>query len=430
MAEALSKALFERALRNIPGGVNSPVRAFRAVSGQPVFIKSAKGARLVDADDREYVDFVGSWGPMILGHAHPDVIAAVQETATRGLSFGAPTEGEVIFAEKIKELYPSIGKMRCVSSGTEATMSAIRVARGFTKRDYIVKFEGCYHGHADHLLVKAGSGLATFGVPDSGGVPEGTAKTTLTLAFNDLAALEQLFVERGEEIACVIVEPVVGNMGCVAPAKDFLEGIIALCRKHGAISIFDEVMTGCRLARGGAQERFGLRPDMTALGKIVGGGMPLAAYGGREDIMNVIAPLGPVYQAGTLSGNPVAVAAGLATIKNLTMDLYATLERLGARLEAGLEKAITETRAKACVQRVGSMITLFFTEGPVRNWDEADRCDRKAFSRFHGSLLEDGIYFPPAQFEAAFISGAHTDEDIDRTIEAAKKALALAVSGA
>ena len=432
MADSLSKALFERALRSIPGGVNSPVRAFRAVSGEPIFIREARGARLVGADGTEYVDFIGSWGPMILGHAQPDVIKAVQDAATRGLSYGAPTELEVRFAEKIHEIYPSIAKLRCVSSGTEATMSAIRVARGFTKRDYIVKFEGCYHGHADHLLVKAGSGLATFGVPDSAGVPEGTAKTTLTLPYNDIPALEKLFADRGSEIACVIVEPVVGNMGCVAPEKGFLEAILALSTQHGAISIFDEVMTGCRLARGGAQERFGLRPDMTALGKIIGGGMPLAAYGGREDIMNVIAPLGPVYQAGTLSGNPIAVSAGLATLERLTPDLYAKLESLGARFEAGLRKAIADTAlgkpAEVCVQRVGSMITVFFTAGPVRSWDDADRSDRKRFSRFHGKLLEQGIYWPPAQFEAAFLSGAHTEADIDRTIDAAKVALEAAIA--
>jgi glutamate-1-semialdehyde 2,1-aminomutase len=428
MADSLSKALFERAQKSIPGGVNSPVRAFRAVSGEPIFIKEARGARLVGADGTEYVDFIGSWGPMILGHAHPDVVKAVQDAATRGLSYGAPTELEVRFAEKVHALYPSIEKLRCVSSGTEATMSAIRVARGFTKRDYVVKFEGCYHGHADHLLVKAGSGLATFGVPDSGGVPEGTAKTTLTARYNDIPALEKLFAERGAEIACVIVEPVVGNMGCVAPEPGFLEAILRGCAEHGAISIFDEVMTGCRLARGGAQERFGLRPDMTTLGKIIGGGMPLAAYGGRADIMNVIAPLGPVYQAGTLSGNPIAVSAGLATLDHLDAALYAKLEALGARLEEGFVAAIRKTGAEACVQRVGSMITLFFTKGPVRSWDDADHCDRKRFARFHGKLLEQGIYWPPAQFEAAFIGGAHTEADIDRTVTAAAVALESAVS--
>jgi glutamate-1-semialdehyde 2,1-aminomutase len=428
MSDSMSRALFERALRSIPGGVNSPVRAFRAVSGEPIFIQRAEGATLYGADGAAYVDFIGSWGPMILGHAQPDVVRAVQEVATRGLSFGAPTELEVRFAEKIKSLYPSIEMLRCTSSGTEATMSAIRVARGFTKRDFLVKFEGCYHGHADGLLVKAGSGLATFGVPDSGGVPEGTAKTTLTLAYNDVPALEALFATRGAEIACVIVEPVVGNMGCVAPEPGFLEAIIRLCTKHGAVSIFDEVMTGCRLAPGGAQERFALRPDMTTLGKIVGGGMPLAVYGGRADIMGCIAPLGPVYQAGTLSGNPLATTAGLTTLDRLDASLYERLEKLGAMLERGLAQAVESAGVEACVQRVGSMITLFFTKGPVRSWADADRCDRKRFSAFHGGLLERGIYWPPAQFEAAFLSGAHTEADIERTIEAARHALAAATA--
>jgi glutamate-1-semialdehyde 2,1-aminomutase len=423
MTDTLSRALFERAIRLIPGGVNSPVRAFRAVGGDPVFIQRAEGAKLYGADGTAYLDYIGSWGPMILGHAHPDVIRAVQDAATRGLSYGAPTELEVKFAEKIQSLYPSIEMMRCVSSGTEATMSAIRVARGFTKRDLVVKFEGCYHGHADHLLVKAGSGLATFGTPDSGGVPEGIAKTTLTLPFNDEAALRDLFAKVGTQIAAVIVEPVVGNMGCVPPDPGFLEALIALCRDHGAVSIFDEVMTGCRLAAGGAQERFGLRPDMTTLGKIVGGGMPLAAYGGRADIMSVIAPLGSVYQAGTLSGNPIAVSAGLATLQHLGPALYMRLEALGARLEEGLARAVKDSGAKACVQRVGSMITLFFCEGPVRSWSDADKADRKRFAAFHGELLRRGIYWPPAQFEAAFLSGAHTEEDVDRTVMAAAEAL-------
>jgi glutamate-1-semialdehyde 2,1-aminomutase len=416
-----SSALFERAQRSIPGGVNSPVRAFRAVGGTPVFIERAAGSKLTSADGREYVDFIGSWGPMILGHAHPAVIEAVREAALRGLSYGAPTELEVRFAEKIRELYPSIEMLRCVSSGTEATMSALRVARGHTKRDFIVKFEGCYHGHADHLLVKAGSGLASFGTPDSGGVPEAIAKTTLTLPFNDLDALSALFERRGSEIAAVIVEPVVGNMGTVAPRAGFLEGLIDLCTKHGAVSIFDEVMTGCRLARGGAQERFGLRPDLTTLGKIVGGGMPLAVYGGRADIMKNIAPLGSVYQAGTLSGNPIAVSAGLATLERLTPELYARLETLGARLEAGLREAAAGHAA--CVQRVGSMITLFFHAGPIHDWGDADRCDRKRFGAFFQGMLAHGIYWPPAQFEAAFISGAHSESDIDAAIDAARETL-------
>ena len=423
MSDSISRALFARAQRVIPGGVNSPVRAFRAVGGEPVFIARAEGARIYGEDGAAYVDYVGSWGPAILGHAHPDVVRAVQEAAARGLSFGAPTAGEVRFAEAVRELYPSIAMLRTVSSGTEATMSAIRVARGFTKRDFIVKFEGCYHGHADHLLVKAGSGLATFGVPDSAGVPEGTARTTLSLPYNDVAALRALFAARGGEIAAVIVEPVVGNMGCVPPEPSFLEAIVALCTEHGAVSIFDEVMTGCRLARGGAQERFGITPDLTALGKIVGGGMPLAAYGGRADIMSCVAPLGPVYQAGTLSGNPVAVAAGLATIAHLVPELYARLERLGAQLEEGLRGAAQRVGVPATVQRVGSMITLFFREGPVRSWNDAAGCDTKRFASWHAGLLARGIYWPPSQFEAAFLGGAHTEGDISRTVDAAEAAL-------
>jgi glutamate-1-semialdehyde 2,1-aminomutase len=424
MSDSTSRSLFERARAVIPGGVNSPVRAFRAVGGEPIFIARAEGARVYGADGAEYVDYIGSWGPAILGHAHPDVVAAIRDVVGRGISFGAPTELEVRFAETVRAMYPSLAKLRCVSSGTEATMSAIRVARGFTRRDTIVKFEGCYHGHADHLLVKAGSGLATFGVPDSAGVPEGTARTTLTLPFNDAAALRETFAARGGEIAAVIVEPVVGNMGCVPPEPGFLEAILELCKAHGALSIFDEVMTGSRLARGGAQERFGLTPDMTTLGKVIGGGMPLAAYGGREDVMGVIAPLGPVYQAGTLSGNPVAVTAGLATIAHLVPALYDELERLGARLEAGLRDAAARAGVPACVQRVGSMITLFFTEGPVRAWPDAAKSDTKRFASWHKGLLERGIYWPPSQFEAAFLSGAHTEADVERTIAAAAAALA------
>jgi glutamate-1-semialdehyde 2,1-aminomutase len=423
MSDPVSRSLFERARAVIPGGVNSPVRAFRAVGGDPVFIARAAGAHIWGADEQEYLDYVGSWGPAILGHAHPEVVRAVQRALERGLSFGAPTELEVQLAEKIIELYPSIAKVRCVSSGTEATMSAIRAARGFTKRDLIIKFEGCYHGHADYLLVKAGSGLATFGVPDSAGVPEAIARTTLTLPFNDVAALERAFAERGNELAAVIVEPVVGNMGCVPPEAGFLERIVALCRDAGAISIFDEVMTGCRLSRGGAQERFGIRPDMTTLGKVIGGGMPLAAYGGRDDVMSNIAPLGPVYQAGTLSGNPAAVTAGLATLKLLNAALYERLEHLGAALEAGLTQAIRKAGAPGCVQRVGSMITVFFGKGPIRNWTDAAACDTKRFAAWHRGLLERHIYWPPSQFEAAFLSAAHTDDDIARTVEAAREVL-------
>ena len=423
MPSPRSRALFERASRVIPGGVNSPVRAFRAVGGTPVFVSRAEGAYLYDADDRRYVDYVGSWGPMILGHAHPAVVEAVRDAATRGTSYGAPTELEVRYAETICALYPSIEMMRAVSSGTEATMSALRAARGFTGRDVVVKFEGCYHGHADLLLVKAGSGAATFGVPDSAGVPASTVANTATLAFNDAAALHALFAARGKDIAAVIVEPVVGNMGVVPPAPGFLEELLSECANHGAVSIFDEVMTGCRVARGGMQERVGLRPDMTCLGKVVGGGLPLAAYGGKRAIMEKVAPLGPVYQAGTLSGNPIAVSAALAMLGRLDDALYARLEVLSARLEAGLVRAIETRGAAACVQRVGSMLTLFFTRGPVRSWADAKGSDTKAFARWHGEMLGRGFYWPPAQFEAAFVSGAHSEADIDATIAAADAAL-------
>jgi glutamate-1-semialdehyde 2,1-aminomutase len=424
MSDPTSRSLFERASRVIPGGVNSPVRAFRAVGGTPVFVSRAEGAYLYGAEGRKYVDYVGSWGPMILGHAHPAVVEAVRDAATRGTSYGAPTELEVRYAEKVCALYPSVEMMRAVSSGTEATMSALRVARGFTGRDVVVKFEGCYHGHADFLLVKAGSGAATFGVPDSAGVPATTAANTVTLPYNDVAALRSLFSARGTEIAALIVEPVVGNMGVVPPEPGYLQAIVDLCREHGAVSIFDEVMTGCRVARGGMQERAGVRPDMTCLGKIVGGGMPLAAYGGRRAIMEKVAPIGPVYQAGTLSGNPLAVSAALATLERLDDALYARLEGLGARLEQGLVAAIARRGVTACVQRVGSMITLFFAKGPIRSWAQAKDSDTKAFGRWHGQMLERGFYWPPAQFEAAFISGAHTEQDIDATIAAADASLA------
>jgi glutamate-1-semialdehyde 2,1-aminomutase len=426
MSDAISRSLFERACRVIPGGVNSPVRAFRAVGGTPVFVSRAEGAYLYGADGKRYVDYVGSWGPMILGHAVPAVVAAIREAAGRGTSFGAPTELEVRFAEKLCELYPSLDMVRAVSSGTEATMSALRAARGFTGRDEIVKFEGCYHGHSDYLLVKAGSGAATLGVPDSAGVPAAMAENTLTLTYNDTSALRALFKERGTKIAAVIVEPVVGNMGVVPAAPGFLEAIVSECRASGAVSMFDEVMTGCRVALGGAQARLGLRPDMTCLGKIVGGGMPLAAYGGQRAIMEKVAPLGPVYQAGTLSGNPVAVSAGLATLGLLDEALYVRLEALAGRLQEGLQKAIASHAAAACVQRVGSMITLFFTAGPVRSWADAKRCDTRAFARWHEGMLSRGVYWPPAQFEAAFVSGAHSEADIEATLRAAEASLAAA----
>jgi glutamate-1-semialdehyde 2,1-aminomutase len=418
-----SEALFERAQRFIVGGVNSPVRAFRAVGGVPPFIQRAQGARIFDVDGNEYIDYVASWGPAILGHAHPEVVAAVRAVAGDGLSFGAPTALEVDLAEQVQFAFPSIELMRCVSSGTEATMSAIRAARGFTGRDLIVKFEGCYHGHADHLLVKAGSGAATFGEPDSAGVPRASAESTITLPFNDAEQLTTLFAARGSEIAAVIVEPVVGNMGCVPPLPGFLEAIVSACRASGAMSIFDEVMTGFRVARGGAQERFGLRSDLTTLGKVVGGGMPLAVYGGRRDVMSRIAPLGPVYQAGTLSGNPVAVSAGLATLALLDGALYQRLESLGAELERGLVQAARSAGVTACVQRVGSMITLFFCAGPVTNFAQAAASDGERFAAFHRGLLERGVYWPPSRFEAAFLGAAHREADIQRTVEAAGAAL-------
>lgn len=423
MSDDTSAQLLERAERLLPGGVNSPVRAFRAVGGAPVFIKAARGSKLFGVDGREFIDYVGSWGPAILGHAHPEVVRAVQARAESGLGFGAPTELEVLFAEAIVERYPSIEMLRCVSSGTEATMSALRVARGFTGRDVIVKFDGCYHGHSDGLLVKAGSGLATFGNPDSAGVPQAVVANTASLPFNDENALTELFERERGRVAAVIVEPVVGNMGLVPPQPGFLERIIELCREHGAVSIFDEVMTGSRLSRAGAQGLFGMTPDMTCLGKVVGGGMPLAVYGGKREIMQSIAPLGPVYQAGTLSGSPLAVTAGLTTLGLLTNDVYERLEALASRLQVGLERVLRGAHVPGVVQRVGSMLTLFFHRGPVRSWTDAAESDRERFGRFHRALLAQGVYFPPSQFEAAFVSAAHTEEDIDRTIDAARAAL-------
>ena len=424
MADAKSKQLFEEAKSVLPGGVNSPVRAFRAVGGSPLFIERAEGATLVSAGGERYLDYVGSWGPAILGHAQPDVVRAVQRAAERGLSFGAPTELEVRFARAVIARYPSIEMLRCVSSGTEATMSALRVARGATGRSVIVKFDGGYHGHADALLVKAGSGAVTFGNPDSAGVPEGMIATTATAPYNDIAALNELFAARGKEIAAVIVEPVAGNMGCVPPVPGFLAAIVDLCERHGALSIFDEVMTGCRLAPGGAQELYGLTPHLTCLGKVVGGGMPLAVYGGKRAVMERIAPLGPVYQAGTLSGNPLAVSAGLATLERLDRTVYERLEVLGARLEAGLNAALRDTRTEGVVQRVGSMLTLFFRKGPVHDFKDALGSDTKRFASWHAGLLARGVYWPPSQFEAAFLSAAHTESDVDRTVAAARESLA------
>jgi glutamate-1-semialdehyde 2,1-aminomutase len=423
MEHAVSEKLLKRAERLMPGGVNSPVRAYRAVGGHPPFIARAEGARVFDADSNAYIDYVGSWGPAILGHAPPKVVAAVVEAAGRGLSFGAPTEIEVRFAEAIVERYPSIEMLRCVSSGTEATMSAIRLARGFTGRDVIIKFDGGYHGHADALLVRAGSGAATFGNPDSAGVPNATAENTATLEYNDVGGVNEFFAQNGVRIAAVIVEPVAGNMGCVPPQPLFLETILDQCRAHGALSIFDEVMTGSRLSRGGAQGLYGMQPDLTCLGKVVGGGMPLALYGGRADVMRHVSPLGPVYQAGTLSGNPVCVSAGLATLAELGADAYAGLEASGSRLQLGLERALRDAGVPGAVQRVGSMLTLFFHHGPVRSFRDAQASDTKRFAAWHRRLVEGGVYWPPSQFEAAFISLAHSHDDIDATVAVARAAL-------
>jgi glutamate-1-semialdehyde 2,1-aminomutase len=411
----------------IPGGVNSPVRAFRGVGGRPFFVARAAGSRLTDVDGRSYVDFVGSWGPLILGHAPASVVEAVTAAATGGTSYGAPTPGEVELAQAITAAYPSMEMVRLVSSGTEATMSAIRVARGATGRDVLLKFDGCYHGHADSLLVKAGSGGATFGIPDSRGVPDALARLTLTVAFNDLDAVREVFARRGDEVAAVIVEPVAGNMGVVPPAPGFLEGLRELTARHGAVLIFDEVITGFRVAYGGAQSRYRVRPDLTCLGKIIGGGLPVGAYGGRRDLMQHVAPLGGVYQAGTLSGNPLAVAAGLATLRALREgDPYARLDALGARLEAGLRRAAEKTGVAVVVNRVGSMLTGFFAPGPVTDYASARRSDTARYGRYFHAMLERGVYLAPSQFEAAFVSLAHSEADIDQAARAAEEALAAA----
>jgi len=423
-----SADLFARAQRVIPAGVNSPVRAFRAVGCSPLFIREASGATIVDADGNRFVDYVGSWGPMILGHARPEIIEAVRRSAQRGTSYGAPTELEIELAERIIEAVPSIELLRLVSSGTEAVMSALRLARGFTGRDRIVKMEGCYHGHSDSLLVKAGSGLATFGTPDSAGVPADFARNTLVVPYNDDAALTQIFEEQGSEIACVIVEPIAGNMGCVPPKAGYLEAVREVTARNGSLLIFDEVITGFRVAYGGAQEVYGIKPDLTCLGKIIGGGLPAAAFGGRADVMNKIAPLGPVYQAGTLSGNPLAVTAGLETLKLLKqIDPYYELERRSAKLEAGLREAAARAGVASTVNRVGSMMTAFFTEGPVNDWQGAAKADTERYARFFRAMLAEGIYLAPSQFECAFVSLAHSDEIIDRTIEAAGTAIRAAV---
>ncbi|HKV41829.1 MAG TPA: glutamate-1-semialdehyde 2,1-aminomutase [Blastocatellia bacterium] len=422
-----SAKLLQKAERVIPGGVNSPVRAFRAVGAGPLFIQRGSGCEITDADGNSYVDYVCSWGPLILGHANPVILEAIKEVAGRGTSFGAPTELEIELAEEVAAAFPSIDKVRMVSSGTEATMSAIRLARGFTGRDRIIKFEGCYHGHSDSLLVKAGSGLATFGTPDSAGVPAGSAHDTLVVPYNDVAALERAFEELGAHIACAIVEPVAGNMGCVAPAPGFLGTLRELTTRSGALLVFDEVITGFRVAYGGAQELYGIKADLTCLGKIIGGGLPVGAFGGRADIMDKLAPLGPVYQAGTLSGNPLAMAAGLAMLRQLRqLNPYAELDRRGARLEAGLRRAAAEAGEPATVNRTGSMITAFFDPGPVTGWASAKKSDTEKYGRFFRAMLGAGIYLAPSQFECAFLGTAHTDDVIDRTIECAREAFKLA----
>ena len=420
-----SEKLFAEAQNYIPGGVNSPVRAFRGVGGTPIFFKRGEGANLYDEDGRRYIDYVGSWGPMIVGHAHPAVVQAVQDAAANGLSFGAPTEMETIMARRIRELVPSMELVRMCNSGTEATMSAIRLARGFTGRNIIVKFEGCYHGHSDSLLIKAGSGALTLGVPTSPGVPAALAAYTVTLTYNDLLEARQAFSKLGEEIAGVIVEPVAGNMNCIPPAPGFLAGLRELCTRYGSVLIFDEVMTGFRVARGGAQELYGVTPDLTTLGKIIGGGMPVGAFGGRRAIMEQLAPLGPVYQAGTLSGNPVALAAGLATL-----DLIAS-PRFHADLVAKTQKLCDELVTAACeagvlltTNYVGGMFGLFFTTENVTNYAQATACDVERFKTFFHGMLAEGVYFAPSAFEAGFMSSAHTEADLDATAVAARRVFA------
>jgi glutamate-1-semialdehyde 2,1-aminomutase len=422
-----SRKLQKRAEQMIPGGVNSPVRAFRSVGCDPPFIVRGEGSHLWDVDENRYIDYVCSWGPLILGHAPPGVPEAIAAAAKNGTSFGASTAAEADLAEIVISAFPHVEKIRFVSSGTEATMSAIRLARAYTGRKYIVKFEGCYHGHADALLVKAGSGVATLGIPGSAGVPEEFTQLTIALPFNDVDALEQAFDKFKHQIACLIVEPVVGNMGCVPPAPLYLDALREITHRDGSLLIFDEVMTGFRLALGGAQERYGILPDLTTFGKIIGGGLPVGGYGGPVEIMDMVAPLGPVYQAGTLSGNPLAMAAGLETLRYLRSHkstLYTDLELLSARLVEGVTEAARDAGVSICCNRVGSMFTWFFTPGPVTDWTSAAKSDTEAFARFFRAMLEKGVYLPPSQFEAAFLSAAHTEKDIHHTISAARQAFA------
>jgi glutamate-1-semialdehyde 2,1-aminomutase len=420
-----SHDLFAAAQRHIPGGVNSPVRAFRSVGGDPVFFESASGAYVTDADGKRFIDYVGSWGPMILGHAQPDVIAAVTERVAKGLSFGAPTELETLMADKVCELVPSMDLVRMTSSGTEATMSALRLARGYTGRDKVVKFEGNYHGHVDSLLVKAGSGMLTLGEPSSPGVPAALAELTITLTYNDLEQVRETFAAVGDEIACIIVEPVAGNMNCIPPVPGFLEGLREICDKHGSVLIFDEVMTGFRVARGGAQELYGITPDLTALGKIIGGGMPVGAFGGRREIMERISPLGPVYQAGTLSGNPIAMTAGLKTLELISEPGFH--DRLAARTEqltGGMVERAGAAGVPLSTNRAGAMFGLFFTDSQVTNYAEATACDQEQFNAFFHGMLERGVYLAPSAFEAGFVSAAHGDAEIEATLAAAAETFA------
>ncbi|MDP1808963.1 MAG: glutamate-1-semialdehyde 2,1-aminomutase [Actinomycetota bacterium] len=420
MKHEQSKRLFEQAKELIPGGVNSPVRAFKSVGLDPIFIHRGKGSKIFDVDGNEYIDYVGSWGPLILGHANDEVVGAIQATIANGTSFGAPTPVEIAMARKVLEAYPSMDKVRMVNSGTEATMSAIRVARGYTKRDKIIKFIGGYHGHADYLLVQAGSGVTTLGLPDSPGVTAGTAGDTISLPYNNLAAVEETLKNNGDEIAAVILEPVAGNMGCVPPKPGFLEGLRQVTADYGVVLIFDEVMTGFRVAYGGAQERFNIDPDMTCLGKIIGGGLPVGAFGGKAAIMDNVAPAGPIYQAGTLSGNPLAMTAGLVTLQLLSEPgVYDELEVKSTRLAAGLKVAAESAGLDLTFNRVGSMSTVFFTDQEVFDFDSAKTSDTDKFAKFFGSMLEQGINIAPSQFEAGFVSLAHSDEDIDKTVEAA-----------
>ncbi|MEK7733336.1 MAG: glutamate-1-semialdehyde 2,1-aminomutase [Planctomycetota bacterium] len=416
-----SKKAFTEAQEFIPGGVNSPVRAFGGVGGTPIFFKSGSGCQLTDVDNNKYVDYVGSWGPLILGHAEPSVVARIQDAVAKGTSFGAPTELEVRLAQLIKEAMPSIEKIRMVNSGTEATMSAIRLARGFTKRDGVIKFEGCYHGHVDSLLVQAGSGATTLGTPDSPGIPQDFVKHTISLPYNDIDAVRDVCARRGKEIACIIVEAVAGNMGVVLPKKGYLEGLREITQKHGIVLIFDEVMTGFRVAHGGVQSVYNIKPDITTLGKIIGGGLPVGAYGGKKEIMDNISPVGAVYQAGTLSGNPAAMTAGIATLEILKdPSIYKKLEEKTKRLAVGMEKVCIDAKIPAYHTRIGSMLCTFFTEQPVTDYATAKKCNTKRYAKFFHGMLEKGYYFAPSQFEAAFMSLAHGEKDIDATIAAFK----------